>query len=97
MYRDLENDDLVDLSLPDSNGLETFLTIQRHAPELPIIIVTSLDAEAVALTAVRRGAQDYLAKGSLKKDTLVRALNYAIARSRNPPELATRAHDKAAS
>ena len=87
---------LVDLSLPDSNGLETFLTIQRHAPELPIIIVTSLDDEAVALSAVRAGAQDYLAKGSLKKDTLVRALNYAIARSRNPPEPATRVHDKAA-
>jgi Flp pilus assembly CpaE family ATPase len=87
---------LVDLSLPDSNGLETFLTIQRHAPDLPIIIVTGLDDEGVALTAVRRGAQDYLAKGSLKKDTLVRALNYAIARSRNPPEPAARVQDKAA-
>jgi pilus assembly protein CpaE len=87
---------LVDLSLPDSNGLETFLTIQRHAPDLPIIIVTSLDDEAVALSAVRRGAQDYLAKGSLKKDTLVRALNYAIARSRNPPEPVARVRDKAA-
>lgn len=96
MVRNIFDVALVDLSLPDSNGLETFLTIQRHAPELPIIIVTSLDDEAVALTAVRQGAQDYLAKGSLKKDTLVRALNYAMARSRNPPELATRVHDKAA-
>lgn len=86
---------LVDLSLPDSAGLETFPTIQRHAPELPIIVDTSLDDEAVALTAVQRGAQDYLAKGSLKKDMLVRALNYAIARSRNPPEPATQAHTKA--
>jgi pilus assembly protein CpaE len=86
---------LVDLSLPDSNGLETFLTIQRHAPQLPIIIVTSLDDEAVALSAVRRGAQDFLAKGSLKRETLVRALNYAIARSRNPPEPAARVQDKA--
>ena len=85
---------LVDLSLPDSNGLETFLTIQRHAPELPIIIVTSLDDEAVALSAVRSGAQDYLAKGSLKKDTLLRALNYAIARSKNPPEPVVRSRDK---
>ena len=50
----------------------------------------------MALTAVRRGAQDYLTKGSLKKDTLVRALNYAIARCRNPPEPAARVHDKAA-
>jgi Flp pilus assembly CpaE family ATPase len=87
---------LVDLSLPDSNGIETFLTIQRHAPELPIIIVTGLDDEAVALSAVERGAQDYLAKGSLKKGTLVRALNYAIARSRNPLEPAVRMPDKAA-
>ena len=87
---------LVDLSLPDSHGLETFLTIQRHAPELPIIIVGSLDDEAVALSAVRSGAQDYLPKGSLTKDTLVRALNYAIARSRNPPEPTIRAQNKAA-
>ena len=86
---------LVDLSLPDSQGLETFLTIQRHAPELPIIVVTSLDDEAIALKAVRSGAQDFLAKGSLTRDTLVRALNYAIARSRNPPEPATRVQDKA--
>lgn len=86
---------LVDLSLPDSNGLETFLTIQRHAPELPIIIVTSLDDESVALSAVQRGAQDYLAKGSLQKGMLVRALNYAIARSRNPAEPAARLQVKA--
>lgn len=87
---------LVDLSLPDSNGLETFLTIQRHAPDLPIIIVTSLDDEAIALSAVQRGAQDYLAKGSLQKGMLVRALNYAIARSRNPQEPSVRLQDKAA-
>jgi Flp pilus assembly CpaE family ATPase len=96
MVRNVFDVALVDLSLPDSNGLETFLTIQRHAPDLPIIIVTSLDDEAVALSAVRSGAQDYLAKGSLKKDTLVRALNYAIARSKNPPEPSARPHDKAA-
>ncbi|MEO8592202.1 MAG: response regulator [Candidatus Solibacter sp.] len=86
---------LVDLSLPDSTGLETFLTVQRHSPALPIVIVTSLDDESVALIAVERGAQDYLAKGSLRKETLVRALNYAIARSRNPSEPATQARRKA--
>jgi len=96
MVRNVFDVALVDLSLPDSHGLETFLTIQRHAPELPIIIVTSLDDEAVALSAVRSGAQDYLAKGSVTKDSLVRALNYAIARSRNAPEPAVRAHNKAA-
>jgi Flp pilus assembly CpaE family ATPase len=96
MVRNVFDVALVDLSLPDSNGLETFLTIQRHAPELPIIIVTSLEDEAIALSAVRSGAQDFLAKGSLKKDTLVRALNYALARSRNPSEPAVRAHTKAA-
>jgi Flp pilus assembly CpaE family ATPase len=94
MVRNVFDVALVDLSLPDSSGLETFLTIQRHAPDLPIIIVTSLDDEAVALSAVRSGAQDYLAKGSLKKDTLVRALNYAIARSKNPPEPVVRSRDK---
>jgi Flp pilus assembly CpaE family ATPase len=86
---------LLDLTLPDSQGLETFRTVQRHAPLLPIIVLTGLDDESVALSAVQQGAQDFLAKRTLNKETLVRALNYAIARSRNPSETASQVEDKA--
>jgi Flp pilus assembly CpaE family ATPase len=88
LARDIFDVALVDLSLPDSNGLETFLSVQRNAPLLPIIVLTGLADESVALNAVQHGAQDFLAKGTLNKETLLRALNYAIARSRNPSEMA---------
>jgi len=71
---------LVDLSLPDSNGLETLSTIQRHAPTLPIVALTGLKSESMALAAVKQGAQDYLVKGTLTTETLVRALQYAMMR-----------------
>ena len=71
---------LVDLSLPDSDGLETLSTIQRHAPGLPIVALTGHDSIAMALAAVERGAQDYLVKGTLTTDSLVRALQYAVVR-----------------
>ena len=51
---------LLDLSLPDSDGLDTFLKVQSRAPAVPIIILTSLDDEETALRAVREGAQDYI-------------------------------------
>ncbi len=73
---------LLDLMLPDSEGLETFLAAQRHAPRLPIVVLTSLEDEALALTAVAKGAQDYLSKGNLSTETLVRAVTYAVARTR---------------
>jgi len=76
---------LVDLSLPDSNGLETLLTIQRHAPGLPVVALTGLDSDSMALAAVERGAQDYLVKGSLTTGSLVRALHYAVVRRHNAP------------
>jgi len=49
---------VVDLDLPDSQGLDTLLTIQRHAPKLPVIVLTGLDDESVALSAVQQDAQD---------------------------------------
>jgi pilus assembly protein CpaE len=93
LVRDVFDVALLDLTLPDSQGLETFRTIQRHAPALPIIVLTGLEDESVALSAVRQGAQDFLPKGSLNKEALVRALNYAIARSRNPSETASQIQD----
>ncbi len=71
---------LLDLSLPDSEGLETVRCLQSHAPELPIVVLTALDDEALAAQAVREGAQDYLVKGELPLELLTRALRYAIER-----------------
>lgn len=77
---------LIDLMVPDSEGLQTFYTIQRHAPRVPIVVLSGLDSEPLALTAMTQGAQDYLTKGTLTKETLVHALCYAVARSQNTPE-----------
>jgi Flp pilus assembly CpaE family ATPase len=82
---------LVDLTLPDSKGLDTFLTVQRNAPLLPIIVLTGLEDESVALNAVQQGAQDFLAKGALNKEALLRSLNYAMARRQSPSETANQA------
>ena len=74
---------LIDLGLADSHGLETLLTVQRHAPGLPIVALTGLDSESTALAAVERGAQDCLAKGTLTAESLARALQYAMLRRHN--------------
>lgn len=65
---------LLDLSLPDSQGLETFNTVQRCAQDVPIVVLTGLDDEAMANQAVRGGAQDYLVKGRSDGSGLVRAI-----------------------
>ncbi|HEX4087034.1 MAG TPA: response regulator, partial [Chthoniobacteraceae bacterium] len=54
---------LLDLTLPDSEGIQTFLRMQAAAPDLPIVVLTGLDDEALAVETVQRGAQDYLVKG----------------------------------
>ncbi len=71
---------LLDLSLPDSHGLETFLQVRDQESGLPIIVLSGLDDEALAVRAVREGAQDYLVKGQVDGDLLVRAMRYAIER-----------------
>ena len=71
---------LLDLSLPDSHGLETFDRVQTQAQDLPIVVLTGLDDEAMANQAVRRGAQDYLVKGQLDRNHLSRAIRYAVER-----------------
>lgn len=77
---------LVDLSLPDSDGLETFLAIQRHAPELAVLVLTGREDESLAARAVELGAQDFLSKGKLNTNELIRALLHGIIRSRKRPE-----------
>lgn len=73
---------LLDLSLPDSSGLETFGKVQTAAPQVPIIVLTGLNDEAVATEAVRLGAQDYLVKGEGGPTLLGRSIRYAIERKR---------------
>jgi signal transduction histidine kinase len=73
---------LLDLSLPDAKGLETVVRMHQEARALPIIVLTGLDDNSVALEAVRAGAQDYLIKGEIDGKLLVRSLSYAIERKR---------------
>jgi PAS domain S-box-containing protein len=71
---------LLDLNLPDSQGIETFNTMNNHAPELPIIILTGLIDEELAINIVSEGAQDYLVKGQIDKQLLSRSIKYSIER-----------------
>lgn len=73
---------LLDLSLPDSQGLETFSLLRSRAQETPILLLTGLPDEDLAIQAVREGAQDYLVKDQIDGNLLVRAVNYAIERHR---------------
>jgi len=73
---------LLDLSLPDSQGLETFLAMHAHAEDVPIVVLTGYDNEDAAIKAVQTGAQDYLVKGQVDDNVLVRSIRYAIERSR---------------
>lgn len=71
---------LLDLKLPDCWGLETFTRLQAHAAHVPVIIMSGLDNEEMAVEAVRIGAQDYLVKGQVDSALLVRAIRYAVER-----------------
>src|ERR1051325_6306156 len=73
---------LLDLSLPDSMGLETFAKVYAHSPDVPIIVLTGNDDSNLALAAVKRGPQDYLAKARLDGELLLRSMQYAIERKR---------------
>jgi len=78
---------LLDLSLPDSNGLESLKSMVSNNPDLPIVILTGLDDEQMAIDAVQHGAQDYLVKGQGGTALLTRALRYAIERKRTEQRL----------
>lgn len=73
---------LLDLSLPDSSGLETLAKAQSNAQQVAIVVLTGLNDEDLAVEAVRKGAQDYLVKGQIDKNLLPRAILYAIERKR---------------
>ena len=71
---------LLDLSLPDTTGRETFIRARTEAPHLPIVVLTGEADEAVGLEAVRHGIQDYLIKGQAFGRQTARAIRYAIER-----------------
>jgi diguanylate cyclase (GGDEF)-like protein len=78
---------LLDLSLPDSYGFDTFLKVYAHSPKVPIIVLTGHDDQTVALSAVKTGAQDYLVKGKIDRDLLLRSMQYSIERKRYQEQL----------
>ncbi|WP_255193319.1 hybrid sensor histidine kinase/response regulator [Natronobeatus ordinarius] len=83
---------LLDLMLPDSQGLETIDRMVEHAPGVPIVVLTGQNETDVGVEAIQRGAQDYLAKGTATSELLLRTLRYAIERARNQRELVDRNH-----
>jgi signal transduction histidine kinase len=86
---------LLDLSLPDSHGIDTFVRLVRSAPRTPIVVLSGLDDEAMAIRAVREGAQDYLVKGQVDNKTLTRSIHYAVERRRAEDERAGLARARA--
>lgn len=78
---------LLDLILPDSQGLETFTKISLLSPSVPIIVMTGVDDETIAVSAVRSGAQDYIVKGQVDGQVLVKCIRYAIERKRIEEDL----------
>jgi PAS domain S-box-containing protein len=73
---------LLDLGLPDSQGLETLNKIRLSMPTIPVIVLTRFDNVETAILAVQMGVQDYIIKGNLSGDQLVRSILYAIERNR---------------
>jgi diguanylate cyclase (GGDEF)-like protein len=84
---------LLDLSLPESRGIQTLKTLLTRYSKSPVIVLTALNDESIALEALSQGAQDYLVKGQVTKAFFLRAIRYAMERHRIKRELdATRAH-----
>lgn len=78
---------LLDLSLPDSVGLDTFFSVYEQAPEIPIVILSGFNDEETAIKAVSEGAQDYLVKDQVNSLLLSRSISYAIERKLIEDEL----------
>jgi len=71
---------LIDLGLPDTQGLEALRLAHAAAPHIPLVVLTGLDDELLATQALQEGAQDYLVKGQIDARALLRALRYAVER-----------------
>lgn len=83
---------LLDLGLPDSRGTESVINIQSRAPHVPIIVLSGLDDEATATSAVQKGVQDYLIKGQVDSTLLMRSVRYALERKKAERQLQATEH-----
>lgn len=83
---------LLDLQLPDGGGLDTLLKIHANAPGVPIVVLSSIADESLAVRSVQQGAQDFLVKGHVDAHQLTRSLRYAIERKRMEESLNHLAH-----
>lgn len=81
---------LLDLSLPDSSGLETVKRMRKAAPRTPMVVLSGQDDEEVALQALQSGAQDYLIKGQGDGNLIARSIRYSIERERTEEDLRQR-------
>jgi len=73
---------ILDLTLPDCRGLDTFQGFHHRAPKIPIVVLTNTDEEDIGLQAVQAGAQDFLIKEQVERRQLARSLRYAMERQR---------------
>ena len=73
---------LLDLSLPDSHGLQTFRALKAQGPQVPVVVLSGDEDETVAMAAVNEGAQDFLVKQRVDGDAVGRAIRYALERHR---------------
>lgn len=73
---------LLDLNLPDSQGLDTLKQLCARVPDMPILVLTGLQNEQIGLQAVKEGAQDFLLKGQVNESLITRSISYAMERKR---------------
>lgn len=85
---------LLDLNLSDSQGLDTLARVQARASEVPVVIMTGLDDEPLAIEGIRAGAQDYIVKGQYDGGVVSRVLRAAIERTRRVTDLETRVAER---
>jgi len=90
-FRRLEEEDfdlvLLDLGLPDTQGMETFTTLRERMPQIPVVVLTGNADEDLGAGAVERGAQDYLVKDEVDTQLLLKTVRYAVSRHRAQQEL----------
>jgi len=84
---------ILDLSLPDSWGLDTFNKLHQKHPNTPIIVLTGVEDETMGIDAVKLGAQDFLIKGKIKGNELRRAINYSIERHKLIQDISEKARE----
>jgi signal transduction histidine kinase len=78
---------LLDLGLPESTGIETFEQVKDRLTDIPVIVLTGLRDEEAAVNVLKQGAQDYLNKGSIDREQLIKSIRYALERQERESEL----------